>query len=291
MRYIYDFSIADLLIRVESPYPLSDLHELSPFLTESGTENPPDAHYTIAPLPKNWTIKGTKLADLPHSAVYQWKNELHHYYFWNIISEDRFVLTTSPIRDGNNHTIYLQADTLERILPQFRLSAFLFPERLLLQNHGYLLHASVVAYQGKGILFTGPSGIGKSTQADLWVQTEGAELINGDRAILRQYGPCWRAYGSPYAGTSGIYRNSSVELQAIVVLSQGPKNTLRRLAPGEAFTQLLSQTTAMPWSVQYMAELSDLLLETIATFPVYHLSCLPTVDAVSLLKQELMELV
>jgi hypothetical protein len=287
MKYTYDFEIADLLIRVESPFCFTDLHELSPFLIRSASNRPPDAHYTIDLLPKNWSVNGTKLADLPRSTIYQSGEELHRYYFWNVFSQDRFVLVTASITGKNHQTIYLQEETLERILPQFRLAAFLFPEHMLLQNQAYLLHASVVRYQGKGILFAGPSGIGKSTQAELWIQTQDAELLNGDRAILRRQDDCWRAYGSPYAGTSGIYRNSSVPLQAIVVLSQGRENTLCNLTPSEAFGQLLPQTAAMPWCQQYMAKLSDLLLDTIATVPVYHLSCLPTPDAVSLLKKQL----
>ena len=290
MKYTYDFEIADILIRVESPFSFSDLHELSPFLTHTRSKRKPDAHYTIDLLPKNWTIQGSKLADLQHSTIYQCNNELHRYYFWNIFSKDYFVLVCSPISEGAKQTIYLQEDTLERILPQFRLAAFMFPELLLLKHRSYMLHASVVDFQGQGILFAGPSGIGKSTQAQLWVQTTGAEVINGDRAILRWQGDFWYAYGSPYAGTSGIYQNRSVPLKAIVVLSQGPENNICRLSQGEAFGQLLPQATALQWSARYMAELTDLLLDTITSIPVYHLSCLPNPNAVALLKQELLAL-
>lgn len=59
-------------------------------------------------------------------------------------------------------------------------------ERLLLSRQGLLLHASFIRWQDRGILFSAPSGTGKSTQADLWVRHRGAEVINGDRAALRR---------------------------------------------------------------------------------------------------------
>ena len=59
--------------------------------------------------------------------------------------------------------------------------------------------ASFIRWQGRGILFSAPSGTGKSTQANLWVQHQGAEVINGDRAALRQVGGRWQAFGLPYA--------------------------------------------------------------------------------------------
>ena len=46
-------------------------------------------------------------------------------------------------------------------------------EALLHQNRGLLLHASFIRWQGSGILFSAPSGTGKSTQANLWVQHQG----------------------------------------------------------------------------------------------------------------------
>src|SRR5699024_19054 len=73
-------------------------------------------------------------------------------------------------------------------------------ERLLLSRQGLLLHASFIRWQARGILFSAPSGTGKSTQADLWVRHRGAEVINGDRAALRRSAGRWRAYGLPYAG-------------------------------------------------------------------------------------------
>ena len=56
----------------------------------------------------------------------------------------------------------------------------------ILAGYGQLvLHSSYVLTQsGAAVLFSGPSGIGKSTQAALWQQYAGADVINGDRTLL-----------------------------------------------------------------------------------------------------------
>ncbi len=79
-------------------------------------------------------------------------------------------------------------------------------EALLLQRDAMILHASFVSTRYGGLLFSGVSGIGKSTQADLWQRYEGAELLNGDRTVLRRMDGVWTAFGSPYAGSSNCFR-------------------------------------------------------------------------------------
>ena len=283
----YDFEIAGLLIRVESPFELNDLYELSHFHVTHTPSKEPDALYALDLLPKDWIVRGTKLAQDDHSAVYTHNGELHRYYFWNIYSKDRYVLLRRSSDSAKTNTIYLQEETLDRILPQFRLSAFLAPERLLLANQAFLLHAAVIEWQGRGILFTAPSGTGKSTQAALWAQLEGAKVINGDRAIIRRIADRYTVYGSPYAGTSGIYQNCAVPLQAIVVLSQAPQNTLQQLSPATAFRRILPQITALPWDADFMHTLTELLLEAVPRIDTYHLACLPNAEAVQILKTQL----
>lgn len=286
MMNTYDFQIAGLYIRVRSPFPLTELFELSAFAAAYDPDKPPDAIYTLELLPENWTIKGEKLSENQRCAIFQWKNELHRYFHWSIYSQDRFILLRS-VKGQPHYTIYLQEAFLHRILPQFRLASFLAPEELLLNHDAFLLHAAVVNWQDGAVLFTGPSGIGKSTQADLWARLEGAEIINGDRAIIRYSHDQFTAWGSPYAGTSRIYKNRGVPIRAIVCLSQAKTNTLYPLTGLNAFQNLLREATTAPWDPNFMSRLTDLLLKLSAQIPIYHLSCTPTADAVDILKEML----
>ncbi len=160
-------------------------------------------------------------------------------------------------------------------------------ETLLLQHKGVLLHASLIKYAGKAIAFTGPSGVGKSTQADLWKQHYAAEVINGDRAVLRKGFDGWTAYGSPYAGTSGIYKNESAPLTAIIVLEQAKENSLRPLTKAEAFRMIYPELTIHRWDKVFVEKVTDLYLQLLEEVPVYRLSCLPTESAALLVKKGL----
>lgn len=160
-------------------------------------------------------------------------------------------------------------------------------ETLLLQHRGLLLHASLIKYAGKAIAFTGPSGVGKSTQADLWKQHYAAEIINGDRAVLRMDADGWIAYGSPYAGTSGIYKNESAPLTAIILLEQAKENSLQPLTEAEAFRMIYPEVTMHRWDRVFVERATDLYLQLLRQVPVYRLACLPTQSAAQLVKKGL----
>lgn len=162
----------------------------------------------------------------------------------------------------------------------FELSEF------LIRYDAMILHSSVVDYQGKGIVFTAPSKTGKSTQAELWRTIKGAEILNGDRTILRK-SDCYMAYGSPYAGSSGIIRNEKVELTAIVVLRQAKQNSIRRLATKEAYLCLLSEFSVSGWNKNILGNQSEWILQLLQQIPVYRLDCLPNEGAVDVLYNEL----
>ena len=157
-------------------------------------------------------------------------------------------------------------------------------ELLLLHHGGLLLHASVVSHGGQGILFTGPSGIGKSTQAALWHSTLGAQILNGDRAGLRKRDGTWCAYGLPYAGSSGIYRNQWVPVKALVVLKQAKENRIRQLRVPEAFRAVFGELAVHRWNREFVEQATELLLQLLGGVRIYELECVPEESAVRLLE-------
>lgn len=159
-------------------------------------------------------------------------------------------------------------------------------EELLIQRNAMILHASLIAAPCGGILFSGPSGIGKSTQAALWELYEQTEILNGDRTILRR-NEVWKAYGSPYAGSSRYYVNQSIAVRAIVILQKSETCTIKRLNHVQAFRKLYAGMIVNTWNASYVQMLMELLGQLIAEVPVYWLQCTPTKDAVLLLKNTL----
>lgn len=160
-------------------------------------------------------------------------------------------------------------------------------ETMLLQHQRLLLHASFVKYRENGILFSAPSGTGKSTQAELWRKGMGAQIINGDRVAICRTQQKWTAWGIPYAGTSRIYRNDHAPISAVVVLRQAKHNRIQRLQGGEIFRCLYPELSVHHWEQWYVNKVTSLLQKMIFDVPVFLLECLPEESAVQLLHQTL----
>ena len=158
-------------------------------------------------------------------------------------------------------------------------------ENMLLRSNALLLHSSFIRWQGEGILFSAPSGTGKSTQADLWVQHQGAEVLNGDRSCLRKAEGRWTACGLPFAGSSDIFRNESAPIRAIVMLSQAGENKIERLTAAQALRKIFPEVTIHHWDEAFVNKALNLLLELLGEVPIYHLACLPDRGAVELVRE------
>ena len=154
--------------------------------------------------------------------------------------------------------------------------------QLMLHFRTLFFHASCIEYRGQAILFTAPSGTGKSTQAELWKQYRGAQVLNGDKAAVSlREAPM--AHGIPFSGTSGICRAFSLPLRAVVVLSQAPENTVRRMKPVEIVTALCPNVFADKTVPEEWSMTLTLLLDLAAAVPVYALACTPDERAVTAL--------
>ena len=162
-------------------------------------------------------------------------------------------------------------------------------ENILMCHERILLHASFIRYRDLGILFSAPSGTGKSTQAELWRKTTDAIVINGDRAVLSCENGQWNALGIPYAGTSGIYKNEQVALGGIVILRQGPENKIQKINGISALKNLYPEASMHPWARHYIECAMQSLQNLIDNVPVYLLECLPEKSAVEMLKRTLEE--
>ena len=160
-------------------------------------------------------------------------------------------------------------------------------EEILMSRDRLTLHASLIETEAGGLLFSGVSGIGKSTQAELWHRYAGSTILNGDRPILSRTAGVWEAHGSPFAGSSHYYVNKSVPIRAILLLEQGERCQLRRLGPAEAFCGLYAGITVNVWNERYVQRTCALLEDLACQVPVYRYCCTPDEQAVKTLRREL----
>lgn len=191
------------------------------------------------------------------------------------------------LRQGDRTWVQvLRSEVPDRIKPRLVLNA-LEAEHHIVARGGFLLHSSFICWQNRGILFTAPSGTGKSTQAELWRSLRGAEVLNGDRVALIPGPTGWRACGIPYCGTSGICRNRELEVAAIVCLSQAPVTEITRLTGLRAFRQLWEGVSVNVWDRGDMARCTQAVIDVVGQIPVFHLACTPDESAVISLEKAL----
>ena len=207
----------------------------------------------------------------------------------------KYVLTCA--RDYSEMTLYISRNLFyhERrkrwMTPAFPIYSAIRTacEAGMTMREGMPLHAALVEKDGYGVVFLGPSGMGKSTQAKLWVEYQGADFIIGDRPGLRRIDGQWIGFGMPWDGKDGIRQQKQVSIRALVSLEQAPENSIRRLTKQEAMIVLLNQVMMPMWDDAAMAQLTPLMGLLADEIPFYHLKNLPNREATELTREVICE--
>ena len=146
-----------------------------------------------------------------------------------------------------------------------------------------LFHGAVVRNGGRGYMFLGKSGTGKSTHARLWMRyVAETDLLNDDNPVVRMYEDGARIYGSPWSGKTPCYRNEDVSLGGVVLLSQAPYNKIVRLRGVEAFAALVPSISGMRWDKKVADGLFRTENALAQRTPLWYLECLPDEGAARL---------
>lgn len=151
-----------------------------------------------------------------------------------------------------------------------------------------MVHASVIEYEGRGYLFLGKSGTGKSTHARLWLKNiAGSRLLNDDNPVVAA-DPLTgqvKVYGTPWSGKTPCYLNKSVPVGAFVRLEQAPCNDISRLTAVRAFAAILPSCSCIKQDAEIYKGIIDSVTQIATRIPVFHLKCLPDRDAAYLSMQ------
>lgn len=205
-------------------------------------------------------------------------------------SDDRRVAGASYSMEGQE--IFCAVNTSLFSFSNLTLGGILrfLPEKEIFLRFGTLfLHASQIAWKGKGVLFSAPSGTGKTTQATLWKKCRGAEIVCNDRTLTRKVNGTWRTYGYPVDGSEPVCSSKVHDLGAVVLLEQGENNSVCRLRPSQAVPLLMRQVVIDGWNGKAREASMDLLLTMMEDIPAYLLTCTPDERAVNTLETKLTE--
>ncbi len=140
---------------------------------------------------------------------------------------------------------------------QYPLEDLLF--RSLLADRGALiLHACGIAWQGKGCLFVGSSGVGKSTTARLW-RAAGASILNDDRVVLEASDAGAFIHPTPWFGEYPEVGRETVPLAAIYLLKKGYRVFYEPVRPAVAVALLFAKSFPPLWDPQRISRTLETL--------------------------------
>ncbi|MBQ1977723.1 MAG: hypothetical protein II225_03140 [Ruminococcus sp.] len=155
--------------------------------------------------------------------------------------------------------------------------------RAIILKGAFFLHSSALAVDGKGYVFTGPCGAGKSTHATLWRKCFKDKVIsiNDDKPAVRFFDGVPYICGTPFSGKHDINTNTKVPLCGISILSQSPENTIKKVDSAKAMTVLLDQTLR-PETAKEMSALFEMFDSLLKKVPVYSFGCNISAEAVKM---------
>lgn len=272
MKKYYSFAGIELEIHIPDQWMYEDERHLAPFRVDS-VENPSIFRFEMVDAlepPAGECIANT-------GALRVYGNGVR--YFGSVQNgwEGAYMRT---VRRSREHHVQLKADSYQdRIGPKTVLNC-IGAEHLIAQAGGFVFHSAYIQVGEQAILFTAPSGTGKSTQADLWHQHRGAGIINGDRSAVRVTEDGVFACGIPFSGSSVYCENVTLPLAAIVYLKQAPQTTIRKLRGAEGFRRIWEGISVNTWDRADMDKVSETVMQVLPNVPVFELACTPDESAI-----------
>jgi hypothetical protein len=241
---------------------------------------------------KNWlkflgnrykSMTELKVTLLPHDQNIYYGVQKYDLYKMGGGVENIFRVESDIMLISKNKTIF-QILPLENVcnLQTFLIQAFYTHA---VQRHMIQLHSSIIEHNGRGLMFLGPSGIGKTTQAELWNKYRDALIINGDIVFVQETEEAFLGWGTPWHGSSPYCENTSVPVHAMIVLKQAPENSIRELTGFEKVSAVSNSVFYPQWLENGMELCLETLDHLLRAVPVYELCCRPDEDAVKLTEE------
>lgn len=111
---------------------------------------------------------------------------------------------------------------------------------MLSRGRGVEVHACGLVQGGKGYLFAGHSGAGKTTMARLWKREPGVTVLSDDRIVLRRIDGRFWMYGTPWHGDAGLALPARAPLTQVFLIRHAAENAVVPIAGAEATARLFS---------------------------------------------------
>lgn len=130
-----------------------------------------------------------------------------------------------------------------------------------------LIHGAAIAYNNQAYLFSGDSGIGKSTHIKYLKNLyNDITIINGDKPIIDDKGI---VYGTPWSGKEKWNTNTSFPLKSIIFVNRDTYNHIEKLDKNECLERLLNNV----YKENGLNEIINILDKALNNVTFYNLYC------------------
>lgn len=191
--------------------------------------------------------------------------------------------------DGRFVQIYVKGvdkeKTKEELFHAIRHFFLFFAQR----QSFFAIHSASILYRDQVWLFSGHSGMGKSTHTNLWKEQFGTEIINGDLNLIG-----WSngeqtnigqsvdkpgskghpiVYGMPWCGTSGIASTKSYPLGGIVLLGRSDNDHFESLTNDQKIVRVMQRMISPVWTEDMLETNLKCAAKLAKEAPIYYLLC------------------
>ena len=210
------------------------------------------------------------------------------------------ILEAHMTRDGRFAQIYVKGldkeKTKEELFNAIRHFFLFFAQR----QGFFAIHSASILYQDQVWLFSGHSGMGKSTHTNLWKEQFGTKIINGDLNLIG-----WNSgkqdssgqnvnkpdskghpivYGMPWCGTSGIASTKSYPLGGIVLLGRSDNDHFELLQNDQKIVRVMQRMISPVWTEDMLEANLECAAKLAKEVPIYYLLCTKEPSAAYVMK-------
>lgn len=282
------YNVGEHLFAIEGEESIfSQLSNYAPFeAVENGATHVFIIHVSDAPIEasEGWESVYTDTSDDDMPRIEMYRKETEWLFRVSVSKEGEVVCAMRCNADWSDVQVTMRPGYTRFAIDNAAMLIYAFRT---VKMRTLLFHSSVTMRGGKGYMFLGHSGTGKSTHSRQWLAAFwDATLLNDDNPVVRIFedGEV-RVYGSPWSGKTPCYINDQVPVGALVQLAQAPENKIERLRMSQAYPYILASVSGL----KILPEAMDAIYESIAKLlelrPVYKLECLPNAEAAQLCAQ------
>lgn len=189
-------------------------------------------------------------------------------YITSESSNEIISVTDTEIKAENTENLNFKNDYLETLAVYRKICEKLVEDNII------LFHCSAIMINNSAILFTAPSGTGKSTHTRMWQECFGERVtvINDDKPLIKINDIEAVIYGTPWCGKHGIETNTSAKIKAVVILEQSEVNSIKPISFFDAYPTILNQTYR-PNDADKMRKVLSMINGFIKNVTIYKLGC------------------